>query len=105
MNDHPLISSLSQLTGEFIASNNPSIGELKQFQELIATVLLQQQPAGEMRQPFQFETLENLSTHHLDAADMEYLNDILKTAEQSVQNAPQIRAFRRQVPFISSQVK
>jgi hypothetical protein len=37
MNEHPLLAQLAQLTGEFVATNNPSVTQLQEFQNSIAT--------------------------------------------------------------------
>ena len=71
MNEHPLLAQLAQLTGAFVAANNPSSEELQRFQSSIATALLQQQPAEELQQNFQFEKMENFTTQHLAEADMQ----------------------------------
>lgn len=105
MNENPILAQLAQLTGTFLAANNPSSEELQLFQNNIATALLQQQPAEQMQQPFQFEKIENFSTRLLGETEMLNLNSVLQNAENNLQNNSNIRAFRREVPFVSSQVK
>lgn len=105
MNEHPLLADLAQLTGAFVAANNPSKEELQNFQNNIAAALLKKQPAEQLQQSFQFEKMENFSTQHLAATDLEQLNEVLADAENNPLKDSNIRAFRREVPFISSQVK
>jgi hypothetical protein len=105
MSENPILAQLANLTGAFVAANNPSTEELQLFQNNIATALLQQQPADQMQQSFQFEKMENFSTQLLSESDLLDLNKVLQNAESDLQNNSNIRAFRREVPFVSSQVK
>ena len=105
MNEHPLLSRLAQITGAFVAANNPSLEELQNFQDSVAAALLQQQPAEQLQQSFQFEKMENFSTQHLGESDLLHLNQVLQNVESSSLKDSNIKAFRREVPFISSQVK
>ena len=105
MNEHPLLALLAQFTGAYLAANNPSTDELHAFQLNIANALLQKQSAGEFQQSFLFETMQNLSTQHLNEKDIQHLNSVLQNAQESSTTGDSIRVFRREVPFASSQVK
>lgn len=105
MSDNPILAQLAQLTGAFITSNNPSTEALEGFQSSIATALLQQQPASQMLQSFQFEKLKDINTLLLDESDSSRLDKVLVDAGNNLQNEDNIRVFRREVPFVSSQVK
>ncbi len=105
MNEHPLLSQLAQLTGEFVAKNNPSNEQLQEFQNSIATALLQEQPAETLQQNFQFQNTDAYSTSHLNTDDFQLLNEVLHNAAQNKSGNENLRVFRREVPFISSQVK
>ena len=105
MNEHPLLALLAQFVGGFIATNNPSAEELQAFYVNIANALLQQQPAYQLQQSFQFEKMQNITTQHLNEEDLLYLNTVLQNAEKNIQTDNTLRIFRREVPFVSSQVK
>ncbi len=100
MNEHPLLAQLAQFTGGFIAADNQSQEQLQAFHSDIAQVLLQQQPAEQLHDPFQFETIENFNTQNIQADDLHYLNNVLLTAGET-QQQDILRAFRREVPFVS----
>ena len=105
MNGKPLVSQLAQLTGAFMVADNSSQNELQDLKNNIASALLQQQPAEQVQQNFQFEKIENFNVQHLKEKDFAELNEVLKNAESNSANQGNIRAFRREVPFINSQVK
>jgi hypothetical protein len=105
MSEHPLLAELAQFTGGFIATNNPSAEQLQAFHTNVASALLQQQPGEMLQQNFQFETLQNISTQNLNEEDLQYLNTVLQNASENVQAENNLRVFRREVPFASSQVK
>ena len=104
MNEHPLLAQLAQLTGEFVITNNPSSTQLEDFQNSIATALLQEQPAGTLQQNFQFQNMAAYTTANLNPEDLQSLNEVLQNATMN-KTGENIRVFRREVPFISSQVK
>ena len=101
--DDRTLSELAELTGAFVADRNTSQAELDQFRTSVATALLSQQSIQDIRQTFRFETLADFHTRHLETEQLQDLENLLKAAQQKV--ASPIRAFRREVPFISSQVR
>jgi hypothetical protein len=102
MNERTL-SELAQLTGAFVADRNTSQAELDQLRTKVATALLSQQSAQDIRQAFRFETLADFHTRNLETSELQDLETLLKAAQDNI-GSP-IRAFRREVPFISSQVR
>jgi len=106
MKEHPLLAQLALLTGEFVMANNPSAEQLRAFQTAIATALVQQQPLEKLRDTFRFEQIENYSTAHLDADDLLHLNEVLQQVQEIAEaDEGQLRIFRREVPFLSSELK
>ena len=105
MNEHPLLALLAQFTGDFIAANNPSTEDLQAFHLNVANALLQEQPVDQLQHSFQFETMQDVTTQHLNADDLQYLNTVLQNAEKEANIDNILRVFRREVPFVSSQVK
>ena len=106
MNEHPLLGMLAELTGSFLFANNPSFDQLKNFQTTVATALLQNQDPLQIRRSFGFETIQNASAQALDENDMLYLNNMLHELEQQPDpSLDRVRIFRREVPFLSSQVQ
>jgi len=103
MNENTTLSQLAQLTGAFVADRNTSPAELDQLRSNVATALLSQQSAEHIRQSFRFETLPDFHTRHLETDDLNHLENLLQSARENIGNP--IRAFRREVPFISSQVR
>jgi len=106
MNEHPLLGLLAELTGSFLFANTPSFEQLKNFQTTVASALLQNQDPSEIRRTFGFEKIENAAVQALDQNDLLYLNSILNDLEQHpASSLDQVRIFRREVPFLSSQVE
>lgn len=105
MNEHPLLAQLAQLTGEFVAKNNPSSEQLQEFQSSIATALLQEQSPETLQQNFHFQNTDAYTTAHLNPDDLQSLNEVLQNAALNKSGNENLRIFRREVPFISSQVK
>src|SRR6478609_2221035 len=106
MNEHPLLGLLAELTGSFLFANTPSFEQLKNFQTTVASALLQNQDPSEIRRTFGFEKIENAAVQALDQNDLLYLNSILNDLEQHpAPSLDRVRIFRREVPFLSSQVE
>lgn len=106
MKEHPLLEQLALLTGEFVMANNPSAEQLRAFQTAIATALVQQQPLEKLRDTFRFERIENYGTAHLDADDLMHLNYLLQQVQEVAEaDEGQLRIFRREVPFLSTELK
>src|SRR5215813_9666491 len=103
MNENTTLSQLAQLTGASLAGGNTSSEELDQLRSNVARALLSQQSAEQIRQSFRFETLADFDTRHLEIDDLQHLDNLLQAARENI-GSP-IRAFRREVPFISSQVR
>lgn len=105
MNENALPALLAKLCGDITLSNNQDTDAVIQLQQAIASAIINE-PDLEASGSFQFEQVENFNTHHLDTADFEHLNNVIqgvKKEEQQIDNS--IRVFKREVPFISSQVK
>ncbi len=105
MNENALPALLAKLCGDITLSNNKDTDAVIQLQQAIAAAIINE-PDLHAFSSFQFEQVENFNTHHLDTADLEHLNHVIqavKKDEQQIDNS--IRVFRREVPFVSSQVK
>ena len=104
MAENPLLAQLAQISGEFIAANQSSSADLKDFQNHIASALLQNQSVETLQDSHLFETMASYTTQKLSAEEITRLSTVLETtAGTSVDKG--IRVFRREVPFTSSQAK
>ena len=105
MNENSLLSLLAKLCGDITLNNNTDGNAIIQLQQALASAIISHanQPASSL---FQFEDIENFSTHHLNAEDMQHLNNVLQRVQETPQTIDNnIRVFRREVPFISSQLR
>ena len=105
MNENSLLSLLAKLCGDITLNNNTDGNAIIQLQQALASAIISHanQPASGL---FQFEDIENFSTHHLNAEDMQHLNNVLQRVQETPQTIDNnIRVFRREVPFISSQLR
>jgi len=103
MADNPLLAQLAQISGEFMAAN-PSSTALTDFQNHIASALLQNQTLESLQDSHLFETMASYATEQLSAEELSRLSSVVKAnAGGAVEN--DIRVFRREVPFTSSQAK
>ncbi len=105
MNENSLLAILARLCGDITINNNTDPNTVIQLQQAVASAIINE-PGLTVSNSFQFEELDNFATHNLDATTLEHLNNVL----QSVQENPQaidntIRVFKREVPFLSSQVQ
>ena len=104
MNENSLLALLARLCGDITVNNNTDPNALLQLQQAVASAIISQ-PVLNTPALFQFEEIENFSTHHLAAEDLQHLNNVLQRVQETQQTIDtSIRVFRRQVPFISSQV-
>ena len=105
MDENSLLALLAKLCGDITSTNNSDTDQLFKLQEAIATALINQQSTV-VSHSFQFDQLENFATQHLDAGDLEHLNNVLQRVQSSTQPIDtNIRVFRRETPFISSQLR
>ena len=105
MNEDSLLALLARLCGDITLSNNTDSNTVIKLQQTVATAIIND-PGLSSSAPLQFEQIENFSTQHLNAADLQHLNNVLQQVQQTTQAIDTtIRIFRRQVPFISSQVR
>jgi hypothetical protein len=105
MNENDMLAQLAKLCGDITLKNNQNADALIQLQQTVASAIIND-PALQTSSQFQFEQIENFSTHHLDAADVEDLNNILQGVKENPQTIDNtIRVFKREVPFISSQIR
>ncbi len=105
MNENSLLALLARLCGDITANDNHDAGALFQMQQVVAAAIINE-PALPVTSSFQFEQVDNFSTHHLDAGGLQQLNDVLQGVQENQQPSDSnIRVFRRQIPFISSQLK
>jgi hypothetical protein len=105
MKENPLLLLLAKLCGDITFANNPDYNKLVQLQQSLASALISD-PALNVSAPFQFEQVESFTTQHLSAEDLDHLSGVLQRVEESGQATDNnIRVFRREVPFVSSQVR
>jgi hypothetical protein len=105
MAENPLLAQLAQISGEFIAAKQPSSVDLKEFQNSIASALLQNQPVETLQDSHLFEKMTSYTTERLSAEELSQLSKVLETNAAGTPVDKGIRVFRREVPFISSQAK
>lgn len=105
MKEDQMLALLAKLCGDITVANNSDANQVLQLQQAIASAIINE-PSLTATTNFQFEQLENFSTHHLDAADLQHLSNVIQGAKESSQTVdPTIRVFRREVPFVSSQLR
>ncbi len=105
MADNPLLAQLAQISGEFIATTQPSSADVKEFQNLIASALLQNQPVETLQDSHLFEKMTSYTTEQLSPEELLQLSKVLETNSAGTSVDKGIRVFRREVPFTSSQAK
>jgi len=105
MNENNLLALLARLCGDITINENQDADVLQNLQQSVAAAIINQ-PALSIASSFQFEQLENFQTHHLNTADLQHLNNVLQNVQENQQLVDtSIRIFRREVPFISSQLR
>ncbi|HZH64167.1 MAG TPA: hypothetical protein VEY10_04685, partial [Flavisolibacter sp.] len=105
MNEDQMLVLLAKLCGDVTTANNNDKAKVLELQQAVASAILND-PSLQMATPFQFEEAGDFSSQDLNAADLQHLNDVMgqvKKEEQAVD--PTIRVFRREVPFVSSQLR
>ncbi len=107
MKENPLLAMLAQLCGDIITTADTEPAELLRLQTSIATALFNAPPVTALAPgSFQFDRLENFATRHLATADFEHLGNILQRLSHETATIDKtIRVARREVPFITSQVR
>ncbi len=105
MNENSLLALLAKLCGDITINNDTDAVTISKLQQAIASAIINE-PAANIAGSFQFEQLENFATKHLTPTDLLQLTKALQQAlEISQANDTTVRVFKREVPFISSQVK
>ena len=105
MNENSLLALLAKLCGDITINDNQGTEQVLELQQAIASAIVHE-PSLSFSNSFQFEQIDNFSTYHLDTADLQHLNNVLQRVRESSQPIyPNIRIFRRRVPFISSQLR
>ncbi len=106
MEENTLLAMLANLCGDITLDKNPDTEKVLQLHQAISSALISD-PAAKASAPFQFEQLETFSTHHLTSGDLQQMNSVLQAARDNTQAAGErnVRVFRREVPFLSSQIK
>ena len=104
MNENSLLAILARLCGDITTTENQDINAVLQLQQAVASAIINE-PALSFLSPFQFEQVDNFTTHHLGVDDLQHLTNVLQDVQENQQVIDStVRIFRRQVPFISSQV-
>lgn len=103
MKENPMLAMLARLCGDITLANNADSSQIFQLQEQIAAALINDPSLpGSLRQ---VDQLEDFATHHLDQKDLEHLNNVLHRVEQEPKTIDtNVRVFKREVPFLSSQL-
>jgi len=105
INENPLVGSLARLCGDITMAMNPDTEQVLRLQREVAAVLISE-PNLSTSSFFQFEQLEDFTTRHLGQDDLQHLRDVLTNVQKTGSpSKAHMRVFRREVPFISSQVK
>jgi len=105
MNENSLLELLAKVCGDITINDNTDPDVVIQLQQAVASAIINE-PGLSAANLFQFEEFNNFSTHHLNATDLEHLNKVLQNVQENQQAIDNtIRVFRREVPFLSSQVK
>ncbi len=105
MNENSLLALLAKLCGDISMNDNQDNNAVLELQQAVASSIINE-PALSFSNSFQFEQLDNFSTHHLDATELQQLNNVLQRVQENQQPIdPAIRVFRRRVPFVSSQLR
>ncbi len=100
-----MLALLAKLCGDITVANNSDANQVFKLQEAMASAIIND-PSLQIATLFQFEETENFSTQHLDADDMQHLSGVLQKLQDSPEAIdPTIRVFRREVPFVSSQLR
>jgi hypothetical protein len=105
MNENSLLALLARLCGDISINDNQDTNAILELQQAVASAIINE-PALSFSNSFQFEQLDNFSTHHLDTTDLQHLNNVLQGVQENqhlIDTA--VRVFRRRVPFISSQLR
>ena len=105
MNENSLLALLARLCGDISINDNQDTNAIMELQQAVASAIINE-PGLSFSNSFQFEQLDNFSTHHLDTADLQHLNNVLQGVQENQQLIDTtIRVFRRRVPFVSSQLR
>jgi hypothetical protein len=105
MNENSLLALLARLCGDISIDDNQDTNAVLQLQQAVASSIINE-PNLSFSNSFQFEQLDNFSTQHLNATDMQHLSSVLQGVREDQQLVDtNIRVFRRRVPFISSQLR
>ncbi|MEO8824003.1 MAG: hypothetical protein ABI366_10570, partial [Ginsengibacter sp.] len=105
MAENPLLAQLAQISGEFIAAKQSSSAGIKEFQNLIASALLQNQSVETLQDSHLFEKMTSYTAEQLSTEELSQLRKVLETNSAGTPVDKGIRVFRREVPFASSQAK
>ncbi len=102
--ENPLVGTLARLCGDITMAKNRDTAQVLALQQAVASALMGES-ALSTSGFFQFEQLENFTTRHLETKDLEHLDKVIKDVQETRKAADvNTRVFRREVPFISSQV-
>jgi hypothetical protein len=105
MKEDQMLALLAKLCGDITLANNDNPEQVAKLQGLIASAIISDSTVTSNTN-FQFDELDNFSTHHLDADGLQHLTNVLQRAKESREAIdPSIRVFRREMPFISSQLR
>lgn len=105
MNENSLLALLAKLCGDININDNQDTNAILELQEAVASAIINE-PALSFSGSFQFEQLDNFSTHRMNSDDLQHLNNVLQGVQENRQPVDTtIRIFRRRVPFVSSQLR
>jgi hypothetical protein len=103
--DNSLLDAVARLCGDITLPMNSDPSQVVKLQQEVASTLICEQ-APDTSGLFNFEQLENFTVHQLAGKDLEQLKATVKQMQETNRKgAPVTRVFRREVPFVSSQVK
>lgn len=105
MEEDQMLSLLARLCGDITLAENNDANQVMRLQQVIASAIIED-PQQPIVHDFQFDRVEKFTSKKLDPDDFKHLGNLLQqTKENQVKIDPSIRIFRREVPFVSSQVR
>ncbi len=105
MKEEQMLALLARLCGDIAVANNTDTSKVLQLQESLASAIINE-PALTATDSFQFEQLEDFSTLNLEEADLHHLRKVIQRVQRSSPMPDRnFRVFRRETPFVSSQLR
>ncbi|MHA4847314.1 hypothetical protein ACX0G7_24330, partial [Flavitalea antarctica] len=102
MHDNQLLATLAKLCGDITLANNTNADEILRLQQILATAVTSDPSVT--GSSFRFAETGTFSSEQLPTTELQQLSTVLKKIEDAPQSTDKnIRVFRRELPFVSSQ--